>query len=30
MINRFRRKVYQSFEQRGDAGLDLIDSRDAT
>jgi hypothetical protein len=23
--NGFRRKVYQSFEQRGDAGLDLID-----
>lgn len=26
MINRFRREVYQSFEQRGDAGLDLIDA----
>lgn len=26
MINRFRREIYQSFEQRGDAGLDLIDA----
>ena len=26
MINRFRREVYQSFERRGDAGLDLIDA----
>ena len=26
MIDRFRREVYQSFEQRADAGLDLIDS----
>lgn len=26
MIGRFRREVYQSFEQRGDAGLDLIDA----
>ena len=26
MINRFRREVYQSFEQRGDAGMDLIDA----
>ena len=25
MINRFRREVYQSFEQRGDAGMDVID-----
>ena len=25
MIKRFRREVYQSFEKRGDAGLDLID-----
>jgi len=25
MINRFRQEVYQSFEKRGDAGLDLID-----
>lgn len=25
MINRFRREVYQSIEQRGDAGMDLID-----
>lgn len=26
MINRFRREVYQSFEQRGDSGMDLIDA----
>ena len=26
MIDRFRREVYQSFEQRGDAGMDLIDA----
>ena len=26
MINQFRREVYESFEQRGDAGLDLIDA----
>lgn len=26
MINRFRREVYQSFEARSDAGLDLIDA----
>jgi hypothetical protein len=26
MIHRFRQEVYQSFEQRGDAGLDLIDA----
>lgn len=26
MINRFRREVYQSLEQRADAGLDLIDA----
>lgn len=26
MINLFRREVYESFEQRGDAGLDLIDA----
>lgn len=26
MINRFRREVYQSFEQRGDTALDVIDS----
>lgn len=26
MIDRFRKEVYQSFEQRGDAGLDVIDS----
>ncbi|MCB0241194.1 MAG: transposase, partial [Anaerolineae bacterium] len=26
MIDRFRREVYQSFEQRADASLDLIDS----
>ena len=26
MINRFRKEVYQSFDQRGDAGLDVIDS----
>lgn len=26
MINRFRQEVYQSFDQRGDAGLDLIDA----
>ena len=26
MINRFRREVYQSFEQRGDTGMDLIDA----
>ncbi len=25
MINRFRKEVYQSFEKRGDAALDLID-----
>ena len=25
MINRFRAEVYQSFAQRGDAGLELID-----
>jgi hypothetical protein len=25
MINRFRREVYQSLEQRGDAGMDVID-----
>ena len=26
MINRFRREVYQSFEKRGDAGMDLVDA----
>ena len=26
MINRFRREVYQSFEQRADAGMDLVDA----
>jgi hypothetical protein len=26
MIDRFRREVYQSFERRGDAGMDLIDA----
>ena len=26
MINRFRREVYASFSERGDAGLDLIDA----
>jgi hypothetical protein len=26
MIDRFRREVYQSFEQRGDAGMDLVDA----
>lgn len=26
MIDRFRREVYQSFEQRADAGMDLIDA----
>jgi hypothetical protein len=26
MINRFRREVYQSFERRGDAGMDLVDA----
>lgn len=26
MDNRFRREVYQSFEQRADAGLDLVDA----
>lgn len=26
MINRFRQEVYQSFEQRGDTALDVIDS----
>jgi hypothetical protein len=25
-IDRFRREVYQSFEQRADAGMDLIDA----
>lgn len=26
MIDRFRREIYQSFEQRADAGMDLIDA----
>jgi hypothetical protein len=26
MIDRFRREVYQSFEQRADAGMDLVDA----
>ena len=26
MINRFRREVYQSFEQRADVGMDLVDA----
>lgn len=26
MINRFRREVYQSFEQRADSGMDLVDA----
>ena len=26
MNHRFRREVYQSFEQRADAGLDLVDA----
>lgn len=26
MLDRFRKEVYQSFEKRGDAGLDVIDS----
>ena len=26
MINRFRREVYQSLQQRADAGLDLVDA----
>ena len=26
MIDRFRREVYQSFEQRADSGMDLIDA----
>lgn len=30
MINRFREEVYQSFEQRGDAGLELIDALTST
>ena len=30
MINRFRAEVYQSFEQRGDAGLELIDALTST
>ena len=30
MINRFREQVYQSFEQRGDAGLELIDALTST
>ncbi len=30
MINRFRAEVYQSFAQRGDAGLELIDALTST
>lgn len=30
MINRFRREVYESFEKRGDGGLDLIDAIGST
>ena len=30
MINRFREQVYQSFEQRGDAGMELIDALTST
>jgi hypothetical protein len=26
MNHRFRREVYQSFEQRADAGMDLVDA----
>jgi hypothetical protein len=26
MIDQFRREVYQSFEQRADSGMDLIDA----
>jgi len=28
MIDRFREEIYQSFTQRADAGLDLIDATD--